>query len=219
MRVECSSPPHASPFRTSQQESWNQFREPFSKLVALDVLAAAMPQPEHAASGSVASEASTRDSSKAPLLAIQLLVVPLAKRFRHHFMGSRSTARADKPEWFFSYALDIIAYVVATPCGGICSSVVALSLTRATAAAAAALAVCFEQRSRRVPDAPCAATDCTPLCNRGCPGISSRVAAVPRCCVFLVQHLTLSPSPSFPCAYSLNSFTAWCAQCRSAWSS
>lgn len=33
------------------------------------------------------------------------LIKPLRKRFVYHFMGSRQTNRADKPEWFFTQVL------------------------------------------------------------------------------------------------------------------
>ena len=42
------------------------------------------------------------------LWAIQLMVLPLAKRFHHHFMTRRATNRPNKPEWFFAFVLDAI---------------------------------------------------------------------------------------------------------------
>ncbi|KAL0278155.1 UNVERIFIED_CONTAM: hypothetical protein PYX00_000058 [Menopon gallinae] len=38
-------------------------------------------------------------------LPMTLLIKPLRKRFMYHFMGSRQTNRADKPEWYFTQIL------------------------------------------------------------------------------------------------------------------
>ncbi|KAI5804574.1 TIP-1 family-domain-containing protein, partial [Geopyxis carbonaria] len=38
-----------------------------------------------------------------PLLAFEVLVKPLAQRFRYHFEGERPTNRIDKPEWFLAH--------------------------------------------------------------------------------------------------------------------
>lgn len=42
------------------------------------------------------------------LYPLQALVEPINLRFRYHFMGSRSTNRADKPEWAFSSIRDTL---------------------------------------------------------------------------------------------------------------
>eukprot|EP01137_Pigoraptor_chileana_P016541 Opistho-2@5931 len=44
----------------------------------------------------------------ANLHAIDLLLEPVTKRFRYHFGGKRQTNRKDKPEWFFTHALNLI---------------------------------------------------------------------------------------------------------------
>lgn len=39
---------------------------------------------------------------------IDLLLEPIVKRFRYHFYGHRQTNRRDKPEWFFTFVLNLI---------------------------------------------------------------------------------------------------------------
>lgn len=43
-----------------------------------------------------------------PSLPIELMIVPLKKRFLFHFYGSRKTNRIDKPEWYFTKILSWI---------------------------------------------------------------------------------------------------------------
>uniref|UniRef100_A0AAR5NYY9 RAD50-interacting protein 1 n=1 Tax=Dendroctonus ponderosae TaxID=77166 RepID=A0AAR5NYY9_DENPD len=40
-----------------------------------------------------------------PCLPIQLLILPLRKRFIYHFYGNRKTNRVDRPEWYFTQIL------------------------------------------------------------------------------------------------------------------
>lgn len=40
-----------------------------------------------------------------PCLPVRVLLRPLKKRFAFHFMGSRQTARIDRPEWFLTQTL------------------------------------------------------------------------------------------------------------------
>ncbi|TGZ85375.1 hypothetical protein EX30DRAFT_314397, partial [Ascodesmis nigricans] len=42
------------------------------------------------------------------LIPLQVLVRPLALRFRFHFEGRRQTNRADKPEWFLSHITNLV---------------------------------------------------------------------------------------------------------------
>lgn len=44
------------------------------------------------------------------------MVLPLAKRFHHHFMTRRATNRPNKPEWFFAFVLDAIRCAAAPAC-------------------------------------------------------------------------------------------------------
>lgn len=42
------------------------------------------------------------------LLPLEVMVHPLAQRFRYHFFGDRPTNRLDKPEYFLSHILDLL---------------------------------------------------------------------------------------------------------------
>lgn len=42
------------------------------------------------------------------LLPLEVMVQPLAQRFRYHFYGDRPTNRLDKPEYFLSHILDLL---------------------------------------------------------------------------------------------------------------
>lgn len=42
------------------------------------------------------------------LLPLEVMVQPLAQRFRFHFYGDKPTNRLDKPEYFFSHILDLL---------------------------------------------------------------------------------------------------------------
>ena len=42
------------------------------------------------------------------LLPLEVMVQPLALRFRYHFYGNKPTNRLDKPEYFLSHALDLL---------------------------------------------------------------------------------------------------------------
>jgi RAD50-interacting protein 1 len=42
------------------------------------------------------------------LLPLEVMVQPLAQRFRYHFFGDRPTNRLDKPEYFLSHILDLL---------------------------------------------------------------------------------------------------------------
>lgn len=44
----------------------------------------------------------------APLLPFEVLVKPLALRFRYHFEGDRPTNRVDKPEWFLAHLTGLV---------------------------------------------------------------------------------------------------------------
>lgn len=52
----------------------------------------------------------TRSSKEEPvvLVALEILVQPLALRFQYHFSGDRLTNRIDKPEYFFNHVLELI---------------------------------------------------------------------------------------------------------------
>ena len=43
-----------------------------------------------------------------PVLPLEVMVQPLAQRFRYHFYGDRPTNRLDKPEYFLSHILDLL---------------------------------------------------------------------------------------------------------------
>ena len=42
------------------------------------------------------------------LLPLEVMVQPLAQRFRYHFFGDKPTNRLDKPEYFLSHVLDLV---------------------------------------------------------------------------------------------------------------
>ncbi|RMZ86644.1 hypothetical protein DV736_g6132, partial [Chaetothyriales sp. CBS 134916] len=42
------------------------------------------------------------------LLPLEVMVQPLAQRFRYHFFGDKATNRLDKPEYFLSHILDLV---------------------------------------------------------------------------------------------------------------
>ncbi|KAI5801476.1 TIP-1 family-domain-containing protein [Peziza echinospora] len=42
------------------------------------------------------------------LLPLEVMVNPLALRFRYHFEGDKQTNRLDKPEWFFNHVLSLV---------------------------------------------------------------------------------------------------------------
>ena len=44
---------------------------------------------------------------KEGLYAIEAMVQPIALRFKYHYDGKRDTNRLDKPEWYFTYVLNI----------------------------------------------------------------------------------------------------------------
>jgi hypothetical protein len=43
-----------------------------------------------------------------PLLPLEVLVKPLALRFRYHFDGDRPTNRIDRPEWFLAHITGLV---------------------------------------------------------------------------------------------------------------
>ena len=49
-----------------------------------------------------------------PLLPFEVLVKPLALRFRYHFEGDRPTNRIDKPEWFLAHITGLVATYAAS---------------------------------------------------------------------------------------------------------
>lgn len=51
---------------------------------------------------------STADPQGVPLEAFSVLTAPYDVRLRFHFEGNKDTNQPDKPEWFYSYFLDII---------------------------------------------------------------------------------------------------------------
>lgn len=56
-------------------------------------------------------ECSDLESAKGtatPLLPLEVLVKPLALRFRYHFDGDRATNRIDKPEWFLAHITGLV---------------------------------------------------------------------------------------------------------------
>ena len=53
-------------------------------------------------------KASRHDGEPQQLLPLEIMVQPLAQRFRYHFFGDRPTNRLDKPEYFLSHILDLL---------------------------------------------------------------------------------------------------------------
>lgn len=51
---------------------------------------------------------SSADGAAASILPLEIMVQPLAQRFRYHFYGDRPTNRLDKPEYFLSHILDLL---------------------------------------------------------------------------------------------------------------
>lgn len=51
----------------------------------------------------------TQTGNSDVLLPFLIMVRPLNIQFRYHFMEKRKTDRIDKPEWFYTYILDIIS--------------------------------------------------------------------------------------------------------------
>lgn len=56
-----------------------------------------------------ASIASSQPTDPTILLPLAVMVGPLSQRFKYHFYGERPTNRLDKPEYFFSHALDLVS--------------------------------------------------------------------------------------------------------------
>jgi RAD50-interacting protein 1 len=56
----------------------------------------------------IASHNPTQAKEPVILLPLEIMVRPLAQRFRYHFYGDRPTNRLDKPEYFFSHVLDLL---------------------------------------------------------------------------------------------------------------
>ncbi|KAJ3853443.1 TIP-1 family-domain-containing protein [Lentinula lateritia] len=46
-------------------------------------------------------------SEKDGIYPLEILVQPVALRFKYHFEGTRQTNRADKPEWYFTHILNV----------------------------------------------------------------------------------------------------------------
>ncbi|KAI9724610.1 MAG: hypothetical protein M1828_003633 [Chrysothrix sp. TS-e1954] len=57
----------------------------------------------------LASPESRVHNQPAVLLPLEIMVKPLATRFRYHFSGDRPTNRLDKPEYFFAHVLEILS--------------------------------------------------------------------------------------------------------------
>lgn len=53
-------------------------------------------------------EPGSPQSQQRVLLPLEIMVQPLAHRFRYHFYGEKPTNRLDKPEYFLSHVLDLI---------------------------------------------------------------------------------------------------------------
>ncbi|KAJ2919243.1 hypothetical protein MD484_g1120, partial [Candolleomyces efflorescens] len=51
--------------------------------------------------------ANFQPSEKDGLYAIDAMVLPISLRFKYHYDGNRQTNRLDKPEWYFTYILNI----------------------------------------------------------------------------------------------------------------
>ena len=49
-----------------------------------------------------------KDNAGRTLLPLEVMVQPLAQRFRYHFFGDKPTNRLDKPEYFLSHVLDLV---------------------------------------------------------------------------------------------------------------
>ena len=49
-----------------------------------------------------------KSTEQSILLPLEVMVQPLAQRFRYHFFGDRPTNRLDKPEYFLSHVLDLL---------------------------------------------------------------------------------------------------------------
>lgn len=108
------SPPAQSLSSTvNNQEVYAQLELLISQLLALQTsddllyqwdLATAEPPAQPAPSSSPAS-------GSAPLcLPIQIMLVPLTKRFRYHFYGNRQTNSPSKPEWYLTQVLMWMSY-------------------------------------------------------------------------------------------------------------
>ncbi|ETN42892.1 uncharacterized protein HMPREF1541_02050 [Cyphellophora europaea CBS 101466] len=52
--------------------------------------------------------ANPKPGESPPLLPLEIMVQPLAQRFRYHFYGDKPTNRLDKPEYFLSHILDLL---------------------------------------------------------------------------------------------------------------
>lgn len=56
----------------------------------------------------LSTRAASKQDATASILPLEVMVQPLAQRFRYHFYGDKPTNRLDKPEYFLSHILDLL---------------------------------------------------------------------------------------------------------------
>jgi hypothetical protein len=101
MKQAASDPAGAKTY----SEALTQLKESFVDLITLQ--RPRIPKP----SSMLTSWSETTNPSSAstePLLALKVLLDPVAMKFKYHFSGTRPTNRLDKPEWMFSHVLSTI---------------------------------------------------------------------------------------------------------------
>ncbi|RXW23851.1 hypothetical protein EST38_g1999 [Candolleomyces aberdarensis] len=88
--------PTAINYPACDPEHRQAFEKHFLKLLSLQLLGRKLHK-----------RANFQPNEKDGLYAIDALVQPISLRFKYHYDGNRQTNRLDKPEWYFTYILNI----------------------------------------------------------------------------------------------------------------